>query len=104
MKVNQKILQAAQDVNIYLNSGLFENKFKVIFVDQKNLLVITAKDQESMDLLHECVKVKSNSRYKKVKEVIDKNDIPALLIKGKAIKRLADSLIPYFDIYVDFKV
>ena len=102
MKIKPKKLEAAQDVNIYLNSGLFKNRFKVVYVDHKNLLVITAKDEESMDLLHECVKVRSNTCYKKVKEVIDKNNVPALLIKGRAIKRLADSLIPYFDIYVDF--
>ncbi|MDX9781146.1 MAG: hypothetical protein RBT66_08935 [bacterium] len=102
MKVNQKRLKAAEDVNIYLNSGIFKNRFKVIYVDPKNLLIITANDQESMDLLHECVNVKSNSRYKKVKDFIDKNNVAALMIKGRAIKRLADSLIPYFNFYVDF--
>ena len=98
MKINDNRIGPVAEIEIcLLFSRLLENRFKVNYLDHKDLLVIKAKNQESMNLLFRCVKVKSTLWNKNVIQVLGKEGNLVLLIKGGSINHLANSLYDYFE-------
>ena len=97
MKINERIGPVAEIEFFLLFTRFLKNKFTVNYLDHKDLLVIKARDQESMKLLFGCVKVKSTLWDKNVIQVLGEKNNPVLLIKGNSINHYANSLCDYFE-------
>lgn len=95
MKKNTNRTDTILDIMSYLDAPIFKDKFEVFYNDDIDSLVILAKDQDSIILLHMYALCEDSPAPAEIQTIFDMPQSRVVFLPGSKLEEFADSLVEF---------
>lgn len=104
MKKHRNRTNTILDIMQYMDAPIFDNKYEIFYNDDIDSLVILAKDQDSILLLHMYALCEDTPAPTEVQTIFDMPQNRVVFLPGSKLEQFADSLVEFLLMLGTFKV
>ena len=95
MKKNIDRTDTVLDIMHYMDAPIFDNKFETFYNDDIDSLVLLAKNQDSVMLLHMYAFCEDTPAPAEIQSVFDVPQSRVVFLPGSKLEQFADSLVEF---------
>ena len=95
MKKNINRTDTVLDIMHYMDAPIFDNKYEIFYNDDIDSLVILAKDQDSIILLHMYALCEDTPAPAGIQTIFDMPQSRVVFLPGSKLEQFADSLVEF---------